>query len=192
MVPPRAPSFAFVHGIARSGPPARTRRAPAANGSAWEHSGESQGSTETWGSDGSRDSARFRHAFVTLFLAGGSYVVGAVNSVALIGNLATGVELKELGEGRSVASFVVAVDRARRDGGVDFVRIAVWNKQAQGCARELSKGERIGVDGRLRSRSWDDAQGRRRTVLEVVANHVEFLGRPASATVITDGEAPLA
>jgi single-strand DNA-binding protein len=102
-----------------------------------------------------------------------------VNSVALIGNLASGVELKELGEGRSVASFVVAVDRARRDGGADFVRIAVWNKQAQACARSLAQGELIGVDGRLRSRTWDEPGGRRRTAVEVVANHVEFLGRPA-------------
>jgi single-strand DNA-binding protein len=97
-----------------------------------------------------------------------------VNSVALIGNLATDVDLKELGEGRSVASFVVAVDRAGRDG-ADFVRVAVWNKQAEACARTLAKGGRIGIDGRLRSRTWSDADGKRRSAVEVVANHVEFL-----------------
>jgi single-strand DNA-binding protein len=131
--------------------------------------------------------ARFRDAFAWP----GRYVDLAVNSVSLIGNLAGGVEVKELGEGRRVASFVVAVDRAGRFGGVDFVRVAVWNKQAEACARSLSKGEQIGVDGRLRSRSWDDAEGRRHTALEVVANHVEFLGRPTSAAAVSDPEAAM-
>jgi single-strand DNA-binding protein len=114
-----------------------------------------------------------------------------VNSVALIGNLATDVELKQLGEGRSVASFVVAVDRARRDGGADFVRIAVWNRQAELCARGLVKGGRIAVDGRLRSRSWNDLQGRPRSVIEVVANHVELIACAAPGREPSDGEAPL-
>jgi single-strand DNA-binding protein len=103
-----------------------------------------------------------------------------VNSVALIGNLATDVDLKQLGEGRSVASFVVAVDRAGRDG-ADFVRVAVWNRQAEACARALAKGGRIGIDGRLRSRTWEDGDGKRRSAVEVVANHVEFLSGGESA-----------
>jgi len=97
-----------------------------------------------------------------------------VNVVSLIGNLATDVELKPLGEGRSVASFVVAIDRQGRDG-ADFIRIAAWNKQAEACANGLAKGRRVALDGRLRSRTWEDSEGNRRSSIEVVANHVEFL-----------------
>ncbi len=61
----------------------------------------------------------------------------AVNVVTLIGNLATDVELKELGEGKRVASFVLAVDRASKEGGADFVRVAVWDRQADLCRQFL-------------------------------------------------------
>ena len=98
-----------------------------------------------------------------------------MNVVTLIGNLATDVELRELGDDRRVASFLLAVDRPGPDAKADFVRIAVWNKQAEVCGRYLAKGKRVAVDGRLRSRSWEDADGKRRRALEVVANRVQFL-----------------
>ena len=53
--------------------------------------------------------------------------------------------------------------------------VAAWNRQAETCGRHLSKGKRVAVDGRLHSRSWEEADGKRRTSLEVVANAVEFL-----------------
>jgi single-strand DNA-binding protein len=98
-----------------------------------------------------------------------------VNVVTLIGNLATDVELRDLGEERKLATFVLAVDRPGSEGGADFVRVAAWNKQAETCGRHLAKGKLVAVDGRLRSRSWEDADGRRRTSLEVAASTVEFL-----------------
>jgi single-strand DNA-binding protein len=98
-----------------------------------------------------------------------------VNVVTLIGNVATDVELRDVGEDRRLATFVLAVDRPGPSGGADFVRVAAWNKQAETCARHLAKGRRVAVDGRLRSRSWEEAGGKRRTSVEVVANAVEFL-----------------
>jgi single-strand DNA-binding protein len=98
-----------------------------------------------------------------------------VNVVSLIGNLCTNVELKEVDGGKKVATFLLAVDRPGE--GADFVGIATWDRQAEVCAQHLSKGARVGVDGRLRSRSWQDASGSRRTALEVVANRVQFLDR---------------
>ena len=97
-----------------------------------------------------------------------------MNTVSLIGNLATDVELKDLGEEKKVASFLLAVDRPSQDGGADFIRIAAWNRQAETCAEYLAKGARVGVDGRLRSRSWEE-DGKRRSAVEVVANRVQFL-----------------
>jgi single-strand DNA-binding protein len=98
-----------------------------------------------------------------------------VNVVTLIGNLATEVELREVGPDKKVASFVLAVDRASREGGADFVSVSAWDRQAELCAEYLGKGRRIAVDGRLKSRSWEE-EGRRRSAIEVVARRVEFLG----------------
>ena len=98
-----------------------------------------------------------------------------MNSVSLIGNLATDVELKDVGPEKKVATFLLAVDRRGRDAGADFVSVSAWDRQAEVCAEYLAKGARVGVEGRLRSRSWDDSEGKRRTAIEVVANTVDFL-----------------
>ena len=99
-----------------------------------------------------------------------------MNSVNLIGNLATDVELKDVGPEKKVATFLLAVDRPSRDGGADFVSVSAWDRQGELCGEYLAKGARVGVDGRLRSRSWEDAEGKRRSAIEIVANRVEFLG----------------
>ena len=98
-----------------------------------------------------------------------------MNSVVLIGNVATDIELKEVGPEKKVASFLLAIDRPGKDAGADFVHVATWNRQAEVCDEYLAKGSKIAVDGRLRSRSWEDEDGKRRSAIEVVANRVEFL-----------------
>ena len=104
-----------------------------------------------------------------------------MNVVMLIGNLATEVDLRSLDGDKQVANFVLAVDRPGKDE-ADFFRVAVWDRQAEICARYLVKGKRIALDGRLRSRSWEE-DGKRRSAVEVVANRVQFLSPP-------DGNAP--
>ena len=99
-----------------------------------------------------------------------------MNNVMLIGNPRTDVEVKEVGEDKRVASFTLAVDRPGSEQ-ADFVRIAAWNKQADACNRFLAKGKRVAVDGRLRSRSWEE-DGKKRSAIEVVAATVEFLSPP--------------
>jgi single-strand DNA-binding protein len=97
-----------------------------------------------------------------------------VNVVTLIGNLATDVELRDVGQDMQVATFLLAVDRPGKDE-ADFVRVSTWNKQAEVCAQYLAKGRKVGIDGRLRSSSWEDSDGNKRNAIEVVANRVEFL-----------------
>jgi len=99
-----------------------------------------------------------------------------VNVVTLIGNLATDVEVRDVGEDKKVANFLLAVDRPNADD--DFVRVTAWNRQAEVCAEFLAKGRRVAVDGRLRSSSWEDAEGNRRSAIEVVAKSIEFLSPP--------------
>jgi single-strand DNA-binding protein len=103
-----------------------------------------------------------------------------VNVVALIGNLATDVELREVAGGRKVASFRLAVDRP---GGAeaDFVGVTAWERQAETCAEYLAKGRRVAVEGRLRSSSWETPDGERRSAVEVVAHRVEFLSQSAAS-----------
>ena len=99
-----------------------------------------------------------------------------MNSVSLVGNLATEIELKDVGEKR-VATFLLAVDRAGRDGGADFVWISAWDRQAELCSEYLGKGRQVAVEGRLKSRTWEQ-DGRRRDAIEIVARRIDFLGAP--------------
>jgi single-strand DNA-binding protein len=100
-----------------------------------------------------------------------------VNSVSLIGNLASDVDLRELADDKKVANFLLAVGRGGRDAGADFVGVSVWDRQGELCAEYLRKGQRVGVAGYLRSRNWEE-DGKRRRVVEVVGLRVDFLGGP--------------
>jgi single-strand DNA-binding protein len=95
----------------------------------------------------------------------------------LIGNLATDVTVKDVAEDKRVADFLLAVDRRMKDGGADFIRIVVWERQAELCGQYLAKGRRVGIEGYLRTRTWED-DGKRRRDVDVVACSVEFLTPP--------------
>src|SRR6266511_3893237 len=115
-----------------------------------------------------------------------------MNSVTLTGNLATEVDLREFGEDKKLATFIIAVDRVGKNDETDFFRVAVWDKQAQLCADYLAKGRRIGVEGRLRYRTWED-EGQKRSMVEVVASRIEFLSSPSeSAAEVVSFEAAVA
>jgi single-strand DNA-binding protein len=101
-----------------------------------------------------------------------------MNSVQLIGNLATDIELRDVADEKKVANFLLAIDRGSKDGGADFVWISAWDRQAELCAQYLGKGGRVAVDGRLKSRTWEQ-DGKRRDAIEVVARRVEFLSAPS-------------
>ena len=96
-----------------------------------------------------------------------------MNTVSLVGNLATEVELKEVSQ-KKVASFLLAVGRAGRDAGADCGWVSAWERQGELCAEYLGKGARIGIEGRLKSRTWEQ-DGRRRDAIEIVARRIEFL-----------------
>jgi single-strand DNA-binding protein len=103
-----------------------------------------------------------------------------MNSVILIGNLTTDVELRELDAEKHLAKFGLAVDRGGKDSETDFFRISVWDRQAQLCADYLAKGRKIALEGRLRYSAWED-EGKKRSAVEVVAYRVEFLSGPAGS-----------
>ena len=105
-----------------------------------------------------------------------------LNRVILIGRLARDPELRYTTNGTAVASFALASERpftnqsGERD--VDFIDIVVWRKLAETCANHLGKGRLVAVEGRMQTRSYDDNNGVRRKVVEVVAENVRFLDWP--------------
>ena len=101
-----------------------------------------------------------------------------LNRVALVGRLTRDPELRRTGNGTAVTSFTLAVDRnfSTRDGQeAYFINCVVWRKPAENVAQYCSKGSLVSVDGRIQTRSYDNNQGQRVYVTEVVADSVQFL-----------------
>ena len=103
-----------------------------------------------------------------------------MNKVFLIGRLTRDPELRYTGNNTAVASFALAVQRnfANQQGEreADFFNITVWRKQAENVKNYLTQGSQVAIEGRLQTRSYDDANGQKRYVPEVVADNVEFIG----------------
>ncbi|MBE0467192.1 MAG: single-stranded DNA-binding protein [Candidatus Desulforudis sp.] len=102
-----------------------------------------------------------------------------LNRVILIGRLTRDPELRYTPSGTPVAKFSLAIDRPFLDKqgnrGTDFIDVVAWRKLGELCARYLGKGRLAAVEGRLEIRAYDDNQGIRRKVAEVVADNVRFL-----------------
>ncbi len=105
-----------------------------------------------------------------------------MNNVVLIGNLAKDPELRYTGTGKAVTTLTVAVNRGfGKDNEADFIPVVVWEKQAENCANYLSKGSKVGVQGRIQVRSYETQNGEKRYVTEVVGSQVEFLSSPGKS-----------
>jgi len=73
----------------------------------------------------------------------------------------------------------------------NFFDIVVFGKQAENCSQYLEKGSPVAIDGRLRSRSWETPEGQKRSKVEVVAESVQFLGKPGgsrSEPIVSEGQ----
>jgi len=105
-----------------------------------------------------------------------------MNKVILIGRLTADPNLRYTQNGTPVTTFTLAVDKpfADKDGkrGADFIDIVAWRKLAEVVAQNITKGRLVAVEGRLQIRSYNDQNGIRRKVAEVIANEVKFLDRP--------------
>ena len=89
------------------------------------------------------------------------------------GNLVRNPESRETSTGKAVCNFTIAINGYNDT--VDFIPIVVWGTQAENCAKYLNKGSKVAVVGELKSRSFEDRDGNKRSVLEVIASEVEFL-----------------
>lgn len=101
-----------------------------------------------------------------------------INRVVLVGRMTRDPELRTTNTGASVTSFTLALNRNYNsaDGQqADYINCVIWNKAAENVEKYCSKGSLVGVEGRLRSRSYDNAQGQKVYVVEVVCDSVQFL-----------------
>lgn len=102
-----------------------------------------------------------------------------MNKVILVGNLTRDPELTETPTGVAVCRFAIAVSRdyASADGTreTDFFNIVVWRGRAENCGKYLKKGNKVAIVGSLQTRSYEDKDGIKRNVTDVIANEVEFL-----------------
>ena len=116
-----------------------------------------------------------------------------MNKVILVGNLTRDPELTETPTGVAVCRFAIAVSRdyASADGTreTDFFNITVWRGRAENCGKYLKKGNKVAIVGSLQTRSYEDKDGIKRNVTDVIASEVEFL-TPKSAQG-EDGDMPV-
>lgn len=103
----------------------------------------------------------------------------ALNKVIMIGRLTKDPELRYTPNGVAVCQFTLAVDRpfANQNGerGADFIPVVAWKKVAENCANYLKKGSQVAVDGRIQTRNYENNEGRKVYVTEVIAESVQFL-----------------
>ena len=108
-----------------------------------------------------------------------------MNKVVLIGRLSRDPELRHTTSGMAVCQINVAISRrvaAGRDPETDFINVVVWDKQAENVSKYLSKGRQVAVEGRIQTRSYDNNEGKKTYVTEVIATNVEFLGSASDNT----------
>ena len=115
-----------------------------------------------------------------------------MNKVVLIGRLTKDPELRYTTSNVAAASFTLAVNRTfQNQNGVreaDFINIVMWRKQAETAKKYLSKGSLIAVEGRIQTRNYDGADGKKVYVTEVVADNFEFLESKGQRGANTDIE----
>ena len=102
-----------------------------------------------------------------------------MNKVFLIGRLSRDPELRHTTSGTAVCQISVAISRPVAQGSepvTDFINVTVWNKLAENIAKYLSKGRQVAVEGRIQTRNYENNEGKKVYVTEVIASNVEFLG----------------
>lgn len=106
----------------------------------------------------------------------------SLNKVLLIGNLGRDPEVRFTPGGQAVARFSIATSETwndkegQRQERTEWHNIVVWGKQGEHCGQYLSKGRQVFIEGSIRSRQYDDKDGNKKYITEVVAQRVQFLG----------------
>lgn len=102
-----------------------------------------------------------------------------INSITLVGRLTKDVDLRYTQSGKAVGNFTLAVNRPFKNQSgeydADFINAVSWGKQAENLANYMKKGSQIGITGRVQTRNYENNEGKRIYITEVVADQVAFL-----------------
>jgi len=108
-----------------------------------------------------------------------------MNRACLVGRLTRDPELRYTNSNIPVVSFTIAINRIRQDAngerGVDFINVTAWRNQAENIKKYLTKGSQVGVEGRIKTGSYDAKDGTKRYTTEVEADSVQFLETKAQS-----------
>lgn len=106
-----------------------------------------------------------------------------INRVVMTGNLTSDPELRSLPSGMSVCKLRIACNTRRKNNSTgewddkpNYFDVTVWGAQGENCARFLSKGRPVALDGRLEWREWETQEGQKRQAVDIIADSVQFLG----------------
>src|SRR2546426_11463821 len=108
--------------------------------------------------------------------------MSGVNKVILVGNLGANPEMRFTQGGQAVANLRIATTErwtdksGQRQEATEWHRVVVWGKQAEIVAQYLTKGRQVFIEGRIRTRQWQDQTGQKRYTTEIVAQNVQMLG----------------
>ena len=109
-------------------------------------------------------------------------MAGGVNKVILVGNLGADPDMRYTPSGQGVCELRIATSESwndkngQRQERTEWHRIVVWGKRAEVCSKYLAKGRQVFVEGRIQTRTYDDKDGNKRYITEIIANDVQFLG----------------
>ncbi len=119
-----------------------------------------------------------------------------LNKVIIIGRFTRDPELRYTQGGTSICSFSIANNRNYVSGGekkeqVSFFNCVAWAKTGEVIAEYCKKGQRIGIEGRLQQRSWDDQEGNKRQTVEIVVDNFQFLSGPRESGGDSSPDVPM-
>lgn len=117
-----------------------------------------------------------------------------MNRIILVGRTTKEIELRTLDSGKVTTSFCIAVDR-RANKSTDFIDCVAWGKTAELLSEYVIKGEKIGIEGSLQTRTYEDKNGNKRKAVEVLVDSMEFMEskiqvRETTAPAEPEPEAP--
>ena len=114
-----------------------------------------------------------------------------LNRVALLGRLTRDPELRRTSNGKAVTSFNLAVERNFKsdDQEADFINCVCWGRIAENTERYCSKGSLVSVDGRIQTRNYENNQGQKVYVTEVIADSVQFINTKRDSNTATAAQA---
>ena len=112
-----------------------------------------------------------------------------MNNVSLVGRLTRDPEIKATNSGSSYARFSIAVDRRGKDAGTAFINIVAFGKTSAFIERYFRKGQRIGINGRIQTGSYEGKDGKKVYTFDVIAENVEFVESKSASASATPANA---